>query len=133
MVQASHSFYRCESQEMKPQRLYVDGAPCTNGCGRTYRRSLKTSKGRCSWCHYLAKPDRAERHAKKAERHPATVLLWELRREMDAAGKAGLCIYCERLLTPPRLLICPSEDCQRLYNSDWKRGERMLKRQARAA
>jgi hypothetical protein len=77
-----------------------------------------------------AKKRSAQRRVGKVARHPNTVLIWELREQMDAEGKAGLCIYCEERLPPMRTLICPTPECELLYNNDWRRAQRMLQRQA---
>lgn len=60
-----------------------------------------------------------------------TALIQELRREVPA----HLCIYCERPLSGRQRLICrrvdePGDSCTRLYNSDWRRGQRLKLRQA---
>ena len=156
------------------RRIYVDGAPCSNGCGRTFLRRNHTALGLCKTCdkqriratpfrrkrrrcacgwkarfravresHIYATPKCKwrltskrqwdARRLTKVSRHPNTVLIWELRREMDAQGKRGYCIYCEEGLAPKQVLICSDPDCATLYNDDWRRGKRMLERQAEEA
>lgn len=65
--------------------------------------------------------------ARRAQRDfIGTALIEALRAEVPA----HLCIYCERPLSGIQRFICRRVDsdgdkCVRLYNSDWRRGQRM--------
>lgn len=74
---------------------------------------------------------RAERERAKPLRHPRTSDLWEMRREMDAAGGRGRCIFCEGRLGPKKRLICGSRECTSAYQSMYGMGKRALRAEVR--
>jgi hypothetical protein len=123
----------CRTKALREREGRVLSVVCACGCGTTFTPAIfgtrYLNEEHCQ--NHVHRLRRAERRVGKTERHPNTILIWRLRDEMDAEGKAGLCIYCEEILAKHRTHICDEPECVRLYNSDWKRGRAMLKRIAR--
>lgn len=86
-------------------------APCTN----------PLPAGRIRYCsekciHRAASARRrATDWGSKGVRHPRTAEMWEMRRELDAEGGKGRCIFCVRTLPPLRHLHCGRAPCEAEY------------------
>jgi len=123
----------CRVREWRLRAGQVLEVTCACGCGAVFVPAIFGTRylNEAHYQDHIHAQRRAATREGKVRRHPNTILIWQMRDEMDADGKKGLCIYCEASLPNGRTHICTSRECASLYNSDWKRGRAMLKRLAK--